>query len=176
MIEYFENTAWTVKSSLSSSLFKNLEKIFECPWEDKKQLCLLFIKSRLYLCSILCSPACGAGPASLSAHSLVERSGDLGDEDRFPGGRPLAWEPSPTNGSWLLFPDLCPSRNRMACVKIYRGEHQLLGLVNREEMREAGGSDQILQIADGESNMSHLCSTKVTQATRGEGLRGSRAR
>lgn len=50
----------------------------------------------------------------------------------------------------------------MACVKIYRGEHQLLGLVNREEMREAGGSDQILQIAGGESNKSHLCSTKVT--------------
>lgn len=99
---------------------------------------------------------------SPSAHSLVERGGDLGEEDRFPGGRPLAWEPSPTNGSWLLFPDLCPSRNRMACVKIYRGEHQLLGLVNREEMREAGGSDQILQIAGGESNKSHLCSTKVT--------------
>lgn len=113
---------------------------------------------------------------SLSAHSLVERDGDLGDEDRFLGGRLLVWEQSPTNGSWLLFPDFCPCRNRMACVEIYRVEHQLLGLVNREEMREAGGSDQILQTADGESNMSHLCSTKVTQAIGGEGLRGSRAR
>lgn len=86
MIEYFENTAWTVKSSLSSSLFKNLEKIFACPWEDKEQLCLLFIKSKLCLCSVLCSPAYGAGPASLSLSPLTG-----GERWRFGRGRQVSW-------------------------------------------------------------------------------------
>lgn len=63
----------------------------------------------------------------------------------------------------------------MARAEICRGEHWLLGLVKREDTKEADSS-QILQISDGESDMSHLCSTKVPWAAGGEGLRGSKAR
>lgn len=76
---------------------------------------------------------------------------------------------------WLLFLDVCPSRNRRngrICRESAGSWLQPPGAW--QEMREASSS-QILQPSDGESDLSHLCSTKVTGAAGGEGLRGSRA-
>lgn len=174
MIEYFENTAWMVKSPLSSLLFKSLEKkSFKSVLGEIRNSCVPSLSNQGSISAQFCAACLGGGLACLAHFSPP--AGHLGDGVRFPGGSPQAWEPSPTNESWLLFPDLCPSRNRVARAEICRGEHWLLGLVNREDTRETNSS-QILQISDGESDMSRLCSTKVPRAVGGEGLRGSKAR
>lgn len=130
MRECFENTAWTGKSSLSFLPIKNFEEIFECLWEDKEQLCPLFvIKSRLHLRCVARSPACGGRPSPVSptsAHPLVE-SGFL---VAVPGpGR----TPSPTNGSWLF----------LTCVQVEQkermGECRLVGLASRGVAGDEGG-------------------------------------
>lgn len=127
-----------------------------------------------------CVQPCLRGRPSLVSH-VSPPTGEEGiweTESGFLGVVPGPGKtPSPTNGSWLLFPDMCPSRTEgKAWAKIYRGERRLLGPARRtwQEM-EGAGSSQIPQTSDPVSDMSHLYSTKVTPAAGVEGLRGSTA-
>ena len=62
----------------------------------------------------------------------------------------------------------------MAWAKIRRGECWLSAPANWGVAGDEAGHSQIPQPQAGESGLSPLCSTKVTWAAGGEGLRGSR--
>lgn len=83
--------------------------------------------------------------------------------------------PSLTNGSWLLFLDLCPSRTEGMTRAKTRGGGTRSWVWPAgvwQEWKEAG-SGRILQTSGPVSDQSHFCSTKVTPAVGAEGLRGS---
>lgn len=62
----------------------------------------------------------------------------------------------------------------MAWVRICRGKCRLLAPANRGVAGDEAGSSQIPQTSGGESDVSHLCPTKVTRAALWEG-KGSEA-
>lgn len=180
-----ENTTWTVKSSLCSLLIQN----FETSASGKiRSSCVSSLSKPRSVYStpstpstLNCVPPClGGGPAwslpQWPTHRRADRIWEM--ESGFlvavPGPRRT---PSLTNGSWLLFLDLCPSRTEGTTrAKTRGGRHPLLGLAGRGVAGVEGGWQQPDPETSGPvSDQSHFCSTKVTPAVGAEGLRGSTA-
>lgn len=125
---------------------KNLEKIFQSVFGKIRNGSVPSTSANPgFAHAQVCADTCGVGQPGVSnvSHPLVDRGGGLGDDVRpdaglaawFPGRGVSGPEgpPSPTEGSWLFSPNLCPGRNRgMACIETCRGKHWLWAWPSRE--------------------------------------------